>query len=105
MSVQRIRTGDRRVLSVVPTGGAVRLTDHPNPTVHSGLTLWPGPARELARTLIDGGSVRVPTLEGRMLALVGSELADTSAPASGWTLYPNDKQALGDAILALLPAE
>jgi hypothetical protein len=94
------RVGDRVVgLSVVRNGWhAIRLTDHPEPAVHSGHSIEVHAARELAAALRADEPVRIPTLEGRILALQGLRLGDEAAWDRAWILDAHQRPALADAL-------
>jgi hypothetical protein len=88
-------------LSVVRSGfHGIRLTDHPNPTVHSGYSIDRAVACCLADALLKGSPCRVNTFEGRVLELQGIRLGDTAVPERAWTLDEHERPALGRAILA-----
>jgi hypothetical protein len=94
-------------LSVVPTGNAIRLTDHPSPQTHSGYTLRHDQARLLADALIEGSRVRMMTFENRTLtvhpAAAGVVIrSHTQGDGQGWPLSHVDAAELGRAILLLI---
>lgn len=95
------KRGERAVrLSVVPNGFcAVRLTDHPDPSVHAGYSLGHEQARQLADALIDGKPARVGTFDGRVLKLQGVRLFDEALPHAAWSLDEHQRPALGEALL------
>lgn len=100
-AVQATR-GDRSVrLSVVRNGfHAVRLTDHLDPSVHSGYSIGRHEARALAAALIGGEPATVNTHDGRVLRFRGIRLFDVAFPERAWTLDEHQRPALGEALLA-----